>query len=62
MGDGQVNIHDVVRDVQISLETYTPVDCEFVAGDVPTGFGVDCHRILKDYGCKLRSYKLRSEE
>jgi hypothetical protein len=42
VGDGQVNIHDVVRDVQISLETYTPTDCEFVAGDVPTGFGVNC--------------------
>ena len=42
VGDGEINIFDVVRDVQISLETYTPTYCEFVAGDVPTGFGTDC--------------------
>jgi hypothetical protein len=42
VGDGEVNIFDVVRDLQIILETYTPTDCELVAGDVPTGFGVDC--------------------
>jgi len=42
VGDGEVNIFDVVRDVQISLGIYTPATCEFVAGDVPTGLGVDC--------------------
>jgi archaellum component FlaF (FlaF/FlaG flagellin family) len=42
VGDGQVNIHDVVRDIQICLGIYTPTDCEFVAGDVPTGFGFNC--------------------
>ena len=42
VGDGEVNIFDVVRDVQIILGTYTPIDCEFVAGDVPTGFGTNC--------------------
>ncbi|MDY6862846.1 MAG: hypothetical protein SV062_07630, partial [Thermodesulfobacteriota bacterium] len=42
VGDGEVNIHDVVRDIQILLETYTPVPCEFVAGDVPTGMPPGC--------------------
>ncbi|MDY6972117.1 MAG: metallophosphoesterase, partial [Thermodesulfobacteriota bacterium] len=37
VGDGLVNIFDVVRDIQILLETYTPSVCEFVSGNVPTG-------------------------
>jgi len=42
VGDGFVDIFDVVRDIQIILGTYTPTPCEFVAGDTPTGFGSDC--------------------
>ena len=37
VGDGLVNIFDVVRDIQILLEAYTPAYCELAAGDVPTG-------------------------
>ncbi len=37
VGDGLINIFDVVRDIQIILADYTPNDCEFTAGDVPTG-------------------------
>ena len=42
VGDGEVNIFDVIRNIQIILETYTPNDCEFMAGDVPTGRGTPC--------------------
>ncbi|MDY6973169.1 MAG: CARDB domain-containing protein [Thermodesulfobacteriota bacterium] len=42
VGDRLVNIFDVVRDIQILIETYTPTSCEFVAGDVPTGAPPDC--------------------
>ena len=42
VGDGLVNIFDVVRDIQMILETYTPTPCEFAPADVPTGAPPDC--------------------
>lgn len=42
IGDGKVNIFDVLKDIQIILGGYEPAPCEFVAGDVPTGLGIDC--------------------
>ena len=42
VGDGKVNIFDIIRDIQIILKTYTPIYCEFMAGNVPTGFGDNC--------------------